>query len=433
MTVPDLRDLTTQLCSFETTDGAEAAAAEWLCDRLADAGFETHTWEADPHRLAEHPSFPDDPADIDAAGRPSVAGVLEFGDPDAGRTIVLNGHLDVVPADDDLWTSDPFDPVWGEADDGAETLTCRGAVDMKAAVAACVHAAIDLREAVDAGDLDLDGRVVVEAVAGEEEGGLGAAAAALDSPYPFDRDAALVAEPTKLRAVTATEGTVMKRLRIAGRSAHAATRWNGVDTLPLFERIRRAFMELEAERCERVTHPLYEAFDVPWPIVCGRVDAGSWASTVPGTLTAEWRIGVAPGETVDEVDAEFETRLAEVVADDDWLSEHPPEFDRFSIMFEPAEIDAEEPVVRSLQAAMTDAGLSDTAPAGATYGADNRHYIAAGVPTVVFGPGSIDQAHFPDETIRWADVETAREVIRDTAVRFLGVDDIDGTVGVNGS
>jgi len=431
MTVPDLRDLTTRLCSFETTGGAEAPAAEWLRDRLADAGFETYTWEADPERLAGHPSFPDDPVDIDAAGRPSVAGVLEFGDPDAGRTIVLNGHLDVVPADDDLWTSDPFDPVWGEADDGAETLTCRGAVDMKAAVAACVHAAVDLREAVDSGDLELDGRVVVEAVAGEEEGGLGAAAAALDSPYPFDRDAALVAEPTELRTVTATEGTVMKRLRIEGRSAHAATRWNGVDTLPLFERIRRAFTELEAERCERVTHPLYESFDVPWPIVCGRVEAGSWASTVPGTLTAEWRIGVAPGETVDEVEAAFETRLAEMVADDDWLSEHPPEFDRFSIMFEPAEIDADEPVVRSLQAAMTGSGLSDTAPTGATYGADNRHYVAAGIPTVVFGPGSIDQAHFPDETIRWPDVETGRDVIRDAVERFLAADGIDGGDGTN--
>ncbi|SHG68436.1 M20/M25/M40 family metallo-hydrolase [Halobaculum gomorrense] len=425
MALPGLRDLATRLCSFDTTDGDEAAAAEWLRDRLDDAGFETYTWEANPDRLAEHPSFPDDPADIDAAGRPSIAGVLELGDPDAGRTIVLNGHLDVVPADDDLWTSDPFDPVWGEADDGAETLTCRGAVDMKPAVAACVHAAVDLREAVESGGLDLDGRVVVEAVAGEEDGGIGAAAAALDSPYPFDRDAALIAEPTELRAVTATEGTVMKRLQIAGRSAHAATRLEGIDTIPLFEEIRRAFTDLEAERCERVTHPMYDEFAVPWPVVCGRVEAGSWASTVPGTLTAEWRIGVAPGETVDEVEAEFEERLAEVVADDDWLCEHPPAFDRFSILFEPAEVDADEPVVRSLQAAMSDAGLSNTDPTGATYGADNRHYVAAGIPTVVFGPGSIDRAHFPDETVRWGAVETAREVIRDAAAQFLAGDAID--------
>ncbi|WP_284012991.1 M20/M25/M40 family metallo-hydrolase [Halobaculum litoreum] len=420
MTVPDLRDLATGLCEFDTTNGAEAPAAEWLRDVLADAGFETYTWEADPARLADHPSFPDDPAAIDAAGRPSVAGVLAFGDPDAGPTLVLNGHLDVVPADESLWSSDPFEPVWGEAADGAATLTCRGAVDMKAAVAACVHAALDVREAVESGAVDLDGRLVVEAVAGEEEGGIGAAAAALDSPYPFARDAALVAEPTELRAVTATEGTVMKRLRLSGRSAHAATRWTGVDTLPLFEAIRRAFADLEAERCERVTHPLYDGFEVPWPIVCGRVEAGSWASTVPGTLTAEWRLGVAPGETVAEVEAAFEDRLAAVVAGDEWLREHPPAFERFSIMFEPAEVDADEPVVRALRAAMGAAGLADTEPTGATYGADNRHYVAAGVPAVVFGPGTIEQAHFPDETVRWADVETARAVVGATARRFLG-------------
>ena len=58
-------------------------------------------------------------------------------------------------------------------------------------------------------------------------------------------------------------------------------------------------------------------------------------------------------------------------------------------------------------------------------GQDNRHYVAAGIPTVVFGPGSIDRAHFPDETVRWAEVETARAVIRDAAARFLAGSDPD--------
>ncbi|WP_313693695.1 M20/M25/M40 family metallo-hydrolase [Halorarum halobium] len=424
MTDLDLRAVAERLCRFDTTGGREAPAAAWFRDRMADAGMETYEWEADPATLAEHPSFPDDPAEIDAEGRPSVAGVLEFGDPDAGPTLVLNGHLDVVPADADLWDSDPFEPVWDAAsggsdegvagDGGTETLTARGAADMKAGLAACLFAALDLRER----DPAVDGRVVVEAVAGEEEGGVGAAAAALSNPYPFDRDAAIIAEPTELRPVTATEGCVMKRLRLHGRSAHAATRWRGVDTLPKFETVRRAFEQLEAERTERVTHPLYD-HPVPWPVVCGRVAAGSWSSTVPGTLTAEWRLGVAPGETVDEVEAEYEERLAEVVAGDDWLAEHPPEFERFSVQFEPAEVAADEPVVRSLQAAMRDAGLDGTEPRGATYGADSRHYVAAGVPTVVFGPGSIDQAHFPDETIRWPEVERARDVFSATAESFL--------------
>jgi acetylornithine deacetylase len=411
----DCREFTERLCRFDTTDGRERPAVEWVRDELAGRGFETYTWTADAERLADHPSFPDDPAEITVADRPSVAGVLEFGAPDAGPTLVLNGHLDVVPADAELWGTAPFEPSWNGDD-----LTARGAADMKAGLAACVFAALDAREAVQSGDATLDGRVVVEAVAGEEEGGIGAAAAALDSPYPFERDAAVVAEPTDLRCVTATEGSLMKRLDVRGRSAHAATRWVGESVLPHFETIRTAFEALEAERAESVTHPLYDGHPIPWPVCAGRVEAGSWASTVPATLTAEWRIGVAPGETVSEVEAQFETRLAEVVAENGWLAEHPPTFERFSIQFEPAEIDADDPVVRALQSAMAEAGLSETAARGATYGADSRHYVSAGIPTVLFGPGTIEQAHFPNETVHWPDVEAARDVLAGTVQAYLG-------------
>ncbi|RDI72043.1 M20/M25/M40 family metallo-hydrolase [Halopelagius longus] len=413
----ELGSFVDRLLRFDTTGGDEREAQRWLKRQLDAFGFETFEWTADAERLADHPSFPDDPAEIDAAGRPSVAGVFEFGTPEDGPTLILNGHVDVVPAESENWTADPFDPVW--SDDGETTLTARGAVDMKSAVGACVFAARDLKSRVESGEADANGRLVVESVAGEEEGGIGAAAAALDNPYPFERDAAIVAEPTDRRAVTATEGTVMKRLRIRGRAAHAATRWRGEDVLPHFERIRRAFFELEAERGESVEHPLYEEYPVPWPVCVGRVEAGEWASSVAGALTAEWRLGVAPGETVAEVEAAFEERLDEVAAADEWLREHPPTFERFSIQFEPAEIDADEPVVRALRDAMAATGHEDTDPAGATYGADSRLYVEAGVPTVLYGPGTVEQAHFPDESIEWADVEAVRETLTEAAANFL--------------
>ncbi|WP_410766379.1 M20/M25/M40 family metallo-hydrolase [Haloferax sp. DFSO60] len=410
----DLREFVDTLLRFESTGGAEGPAQTWLKNRLTEFGFDTYVWSAEADRLAEHPSFPDDPEEIDTYSRPSVGGVLEFGDPDAGKTLVLNGHIDVVPADAELWSHDPFVPEWNEEEG---TVSARGAADMKSGLAACVAAALDIKEAVESGDLELDGRLVVESVVGEEEGGIGAAAAALDNPYPFDRDAALVAEPTELTAVIATEGSVMKRLHLTGRTAHAASRWRGVDVLPKFETIREAFFDLEAERTENVTHPHYD-YPIPWPICVGKVEAGSWASSVAGTLTAEWRLGVAPGESVEEVEKEYEHRLAEVVAEDDWLSEHPPTFERFSIQFEPAEISADEPIVGALRQSLQAEGLPDE-PRGATYGADSRLYVEAGIPTVVFGPGNIDNAHFPDEEIEWAEVETARDVIRETSTAFL--------------
>lgn len=400
-----------RLVSFETTDGAEAPAQSWLAERLAEYGFDVYRWTADAEALAVDPSFPDDPAEIDVADRPSVGGVLEFDDPDAGPTVVLNGHVDVVPAAPEGWSSDPFEPTW----DG-DRLTARGAADMKAGLAACVFAA---RELADRDDADLHGRVVVESVVGEEAGGIGAAAAAHDNPYPFERDCALIAEPTDLTPVVATEGSLMARLRIRGRSAHAATPWRGESVLPHFEAVREAFEALERERHESVTHPLYEGFPTRWPVVFGTVSAGDWASTVPDALTAEVRIGVAPGETVDEVEAAFAERLDEVAAERPWLAEHPPSFERFGVQFEPAEIDPGEPVVTALRDAMRANGLDDTDPRGATYGTDARHYVAAGIPTVVFGPGSIEQAHFPDETIEFSEVETATAVFADVLEGLL--------------
>jgi acetylornithine deacetylase len=419
----DRRAFVERLLRFDTTDGNEAPAQAWLRERFADLGFETYEWTADPEMLAEHPSFPDEPDDS-FADRPSVAAVHEF--TEEGPTLVLNGHVDVVPAseangsrergdrvpaDDGSWTSDPFEPTWN-----GDELTARGAADMKAGLAACLFAALDLRAAAERGDADPAGRVVVESVAGEEEGGIGAAAAALANPYPFTRDACIVAEPTELRPVVACEGTVMKRLELTGRSAHAAARWRGDDVLDGFERVRERFRALERERDERVTHPLYGEYPVAWPVVCGTVEAGDWASTVPASLTAEWRIGVAPGETVAEVEGTFEDALAALAAEDDWP--FGQRFERFSVQFEPSEIDADEPVVTAVQAGLASIGR-DAEPVGATYGTDARHYIDAGVPTVVFGPGSIDEAHYPNETIAWSEVEQGTEALTTAARRYL--------------
>lgn len=415
----DLRAFVESLLRFETVTGAETDAQAWVETRLDDLGFETYAWTGDADRLAAHPSFPDDPAAIDVADRPSVGGVLEFGDPDAGPTIVLNGHVDVVPVTEQSWTSPPFEPTWlGDGD----RLRARGAADMKSSLGALVFAALDVRDRVRTGESDLDGRVVVESVVDEEAGGVGAAMAAIENPYPFDRDGAVVGEPTELRPVTATEGCLMKRLSVTGRSAHAATRWEGESVLPHFFAIYELLMALESERATQIEHPLYERFENPWPVNVGRVSAGSWASSVPASLTAEVRIGVAPGEAVAGVEAAFDDRLETVVADDPWLREHPPSFERFSVQFEPGVVDADAPIVGAVQAALRDHGYRDTAPIGATYGADNRHYIDAGIPTVVFGPGSIEQAHFPDESIEWAAVEAARSIVGDAVETYLSRD-----------
>ncbi|WP_435063022.1 ArgE/DapE family deacylase [Halobaculum sp. EA56] len=405
----DLRETAAELVSYRSLPGEETAAQSWLRDRLDDLGFRTYEWEPDADALDAHPSFPP-AADLDLAGRPSVAGVLELGDPDAGPTVVLNGHVDVVPAEEADWTGDPFAPRF---EDGR--LYGRGAADMKGGLAACVYAALALAES----GADLDGRVVVESVVGEEEGGVGAATAAATAPYPFERDAALVAEPTAFDVVLAAEGSLMARLELVGAAAHAARAWEGESVLPHFERIRRAFKELERERAESVTHPLFEEYDTPWPVNVGTVEAGSWASSVPAHLASEVRIGVAPHESVAEVEAAFRRRLDEVVADSEWLREHPPTFERFSVQFEGSEVGRDEPIVTALADAIATRGRSAPRYRGFTAGTDARHYIGAGIPTVVFGPGSPERAHGPDEYVEWEAVVEGCAVIAEAARGFL--------------
>lgn len=404
-----MRQMTEAALSFASLPGEERTVQRWLSDQLSELGFETYEWEPDPELLGAHDSFP--PVDdLELEDRPSVAGVLEFGDPDAGPTVVLNGHIDVVPADDDDWDGDPFAARW---DDGR--LYGRGAVDMKSGLMACVFAALAVRDHAE----NLNGRIVVESVVGEEEGGIGAATAAASNPHPFTRDVALIAEPTEFDLVVASEGSLMKRLTLRGKSAHAAKRWEGESVLPHFERIRGAFEQFEEERATRVTHDLYDQFENPWPVNFGTVRAGSWASTVPSKLTSELRIGVAPHETITKVESEYRQRLDEVVAESEWLTDHPPEFERFSVQFEGSEIDPNEPVVRLLHDVAHRYGGEDFEISGFTGGTDARHYLDAGIPTVVFGPGSADVAHQPNEYIDWEDVVTGTEIIAKATEQYL--------------
>jgi len=189
--------------------------------------------------------------------------------------------------------------------------------------------------------------------------------------------------------------------------------------LPHFGRIRRAFEDLERERAERVTHPLFEGYENPWPVNFGTVDAGTWASTVPARLTSEIRIGVAPHETVRDVEAEYRQRLDAVVEGSEWLAAHPPAFERFSVQFEGSGIDGDEPIVERLVAAAAEHWITDPQYEGFTGGTDARHYIEAGIPTVVFGPGSVDLADEPDEHVRWDDVVRASRIIATTAESSL--------------
>jgi acetylornithine deacetylase len=167
-----------------------------------------------------------------------------------------------------------------------------------------------------------------------------------------------------------------------------------VSAVELFEQVHAALRRLDAER--NVDPPAPFA-DRPWPLSVGVVHAGDWASTVPDLLVAEGRFGVRPGESFADATAVFEAAVASV--DHPWLREHPPVVTWPGGRFAAGALPDGHPFGASVHDAVVAAGGDAPAFVGAPYGSDLRQYATAGIPTVQYGPGDIEDAHAVDESV----------------------------------
>jgi acetylornithine deacetylase len=261
--------------------------------------------------------------------------------------------------------------------------------------------------------LGLRGDVIVAATVGEENGGLGALSTVLRG---YRADAAIITEPTRLALVPAQGGSLVFRLRIPGRSAHAAVRDEGVSALekfvPIFENLR----ELEQERNGVLGHPLYYGVSNKVPINIGVVRAGNWASTV--------RVGLIPGEEVDPFKDLVSERIATVAERDPWLREHPPELEWFGGQFAPAEVEPDAPICEAVKEAHERVTGEAPAVVGVPYGADMRLFIHfGGIPCVMYGAGDVNVAHAPDEHISINELLTATSTLACLLADWCGVDE----------
>nr|MBA2276165.1 M20/M25/M40 family metallo-hydrolase [Chloroflexia bacterium] len=273
--------------------------------------------------------------------------------------------------------------------------------------------------ALDTAGLHLQGDVTVAATVGEEDGGLGALSTVLRG---YRADAALITEPTRLALVTAQGGSLVFRLTVPGRAAHGALRDRGVSALEKFLPLHKELLAMERERNDAMDHPLYAGLSNKMPINVGVVRAGTWASTVPETLVAEGRLGFAPGEEIDEIQALTEARIAAAAARDPWLRNHPPTIEWFGGQFASAEVSADAPICTALGDAHEALAGTPVAIEGVPYGADMRHFIRfGGMPCVMYGAGDGNVCHAPDEFIPIDDLLTAAKTLAILLATWCGV------------
>lgn len=377
-----------------TGTAAESEAQHRLAAHFDRLGLDTDLWSIDLPEAMGHPDFPGM-----EAPRTEGWGLVGTTGGEDGPTLILNGHIDVVPPGDlTLWSGAPFEPrLDGDAVHG------RGACDMKAGVVAALVAA----KAVHDSGIRLAGTLALHSVVGEEDGGLGAWSTLRRG---YRGDAAVVLEPTSGTVHTANAGALTFRIEVTGQAAHGATRDLGVSAFESFWPIHLALRELESERNADPDVRLRE-HRLPYSLSIGTVSAGDWASSVPDRLVAEGRYGVAIGETSAAARTVFEERVAQACAAAPWLADHPATVRWSGGQFGSGTLPSGHPLLGWVQSASAEIKGVTPPESAAAYGSDLRLYAAADIPTVHFGPGDVKLAHSAREQVDMSDLlDTARAV-----------------------
>lgn len=394
---------------YERELGGETACTALLEEHYAAAGFVTERVTVEPGRdnlVARRAG---------TGGRPSLA---------------FNGHVDTVaPGDLGLWKRDPWS---GEIADGR--LHGLGAADMKGPIAAYTVACC----AIGALDLPLAGDLVAQCVCGEETGddAIGTTAC-LESGRS---DLAICAEPTGLSdpavlsVAAASVGTLLMTVRIAGRSVHAGRRREaiypgdgdragvsaadkGLDVVAALARLERAWGFRH-----RSSH--FEAGQ--FTINLGRVEshavgAGS-AFFLPDTFRADFAVYYPPERRPAEVRAEIEACIAATSAHDEWLAEHPPTVE-WTLDMPPAVAGSGSAVHAAAVRASAQVTGRTPSVTGFPAGCDASWLDRAGIPTVIFGPGDLADAHRPNESVSIKHLIEAAKVYALSAVDLCGRSD----------
>mgnify|MGYP001161126586 FL=1 len=302
---------TQDLVEYPSVRGAEHTAQEYMHNAMRDRGLGVDRFAIDVDSIKHHPGF--SPVAVDFSNAINVVGT-HTPKHAHGRSLILNGHIDVVPTGPlDMWSIPPYEP---RIVDG--WLHGRGAGDMKAGLAANLFAL----DALSAVGVQPAATVYVQSVTEEECTGNGALACLTRG---YHADAALITEPMNDTLVRANVGVLWLQIEVRGRPAHVYESNVGTSAIASAYKIIHALQTLEDQmNAERAQHRYFENATKPITINVGKIAGGDWASSVPSWCTLDVRAGIYPGVSVDEAKRTLEQTIRAACRDDAYLSNNPP-------------------------------------------------------------------------------------------------------------
>ncbi len=357
----ELVDLTIRLIQIPTENppGNEKVAAQFLKPLLSKTGFKIKTV-------------------LSPEGRWNLLAEKRWGR--GGRRLIFNGHLDVVPAGNaSQWKYPPFQ---GKLYKGK--IYGRGSSDMKSGIASFIHAL----STIERSKIPLhQGAVILHLVSDEESHGH-QGMGFLTQREGIQGDAALVGEPTDLQPVIAQKGALWLRIFTIGKSAHGSKPHLGVNAvekmMKLIERLH--FIPLEKE------HPL---LGKP-TLSIGTIQGGTKVNIVPEGCEIEVDRRMLPGEKKEEVLGEIKEILDSLQSQDSFFQYRMEEID----FAQPSAVDPDEEIVKMGVEAIQNVMGRKPMLRGFSGFTDSRFYVnQCHIPTLIFGPGGVDQSHTMDESV----------------------------------
>ncbi len=301
-----------ELTSHPSTRGNEKSAQEFMAGELAARGYEIDRWQIDIEEIRHLPGF--SPVLGPYEDAVNVVGIHR-GRGENGRSLILNGHIDVVPAGPlDMWDSPPFEPRVAEG-----WLYGRGGGDMKAGLASNLFAL----DALTACGLAPAADVFFQSVVEEECTGNGALACLARG---YTADAALIPEPFAEHLVTAQLGVLWFQVHLKGLPTHVAYAGTGSNAIEAAIPLISALHEMEHRWNAAENRPAdYAHMDHALNLNIGRIEGGDWTSSVPAWCVFDVRMGLFPGQSIDDAKAEIEQVIMEAARENAFLRNSLPE------------------------------------------------------------------------------------------------------------
>jgi acetylornithine deacetylase len=402
---------TQDLVRFPSTRGNEHTVQDYMARALRSRGMDVDVFAMDHGAIGRHPGGSRISKTHSEA--PIVVGIHRP-KKETGRSLILQGHVDVVPAGpEDMWSTPPFDPV---IHDG--WMSGRGAGDMKAGVASAVFALDALRRI----GLQPAATVYMQSVVEEESTGNGALMTHLRG---YRADAALVPEPGNEGLTRANLGVLWFQLEVKGHPVHVANMGTGANAIDAAYRVANDLRKLEERWNEEARlHPLFAGHHHPINLNIGKIEGGDWASSVPAWCRIDCRIAFLPGIPAANAARQIEMAVADFARQDPYLANNPPRVTFngfFAEGYHLAEGSEAEAALAEAHAGVMGRPLASHLT---TAYLDSRVYALYGnIPVLNYGC-TAENYHGFDERVNLASVQSTTAVIARFIASWCGVEPV---------